>query len=78
MGFRAQNNLAQRDAFESSWNRTKYSYDLLGRRNDRYEVVMPYQEQAIYVWDGAHIIAEYTGSSLTKKYIYGQIKSETA
>ncbi len=24
-----------------------------------------------YVWDGAHIIAEYTGSSLTKKYIYG-------
>lgn len=27
MGFRAQNNLAQRDAFKSSWNRTKYEYD---------------------------------------------------
>jgi RHS repeat-associated protein len=128
MGFRAQNNLAQRDAFKSFWNRTKYTddnmnqydtitgvspnptydsrgnmttgygggltlsydeenrlvralspgvgyvdytYDLLGRRISRYEVVGAWSEETTYVWDGAHIIAEYTDGSLTKKYIYG-------
>ena len=45
-----------------------YTYDLLGRRLSRtYNSVT-----TTYVWDGAHVIAEYTGGSLVKKYIYGQ------
>ena len=44
-----------------------YDYDLLGRRIRRTDSSVT----TTYVWDGAHIIAEYIGSSLTKKYIYG-------
>ena len=44
-----------------------YTYDLLGRRLSRtYNSVM-----TTYVWDGAHIIAEYENSSLARKYVYG-------
>lgn len=46
----------------------QYGYDLLGRRNRR---MLGSMNDIAYVWDGAHIIAEYTNGSLTKKYIYG-------
>lgn len=35
MEFKAQNNLTQRDALESSWNRTKYAYDGNGTRTSK-------------------------------------------
>ncbi|HQJ69033.1 MAG TPA: hypothetical protein PKX73_12570, partial [Anaerohalosphaeraceae bacterium] len=28
-------------------------------------------EETVYVWDGAHVNAEYVNGSLAKKYIYG-------
>jgi len=50
-----------------SGNSVSYTYDLLGRRISRtYSSVT-----TTYVWDGAHVIAEYIGSSLARKYIYG-------
>lgn len=50
-----------------------YTYDLLGRRASRHFVRNnpPINSMTVYVWDGAHIIAEYENGSLTKKYIYG-------
>jgi RHS repeat-associated protein len=45
-----------------------YTYDLLGRRVSRTLL----SSTVYYVWDGAQIIAEYSGSgSLIRKYIYG-------
>ena len=46
-----------------------YGYDLLGRRNSSQCIEATYPTR--YVWDGAHIIAEYHNGSLTKKFIYG-------
>ncbi len=46
-----------------------YGYDLLGRRNRRFLTFL--NEETVYVWDGAHVIAEYVNGSLAKKYIYG-------
>ena len=40
-----------------------YTYDLLGRRVGRTDVY----GTTVYVWDGAHIIAEYVNGSLAKK-----------
>jgi len=49
-------------------NGLSYTYDLLGRRNSR-----TMSGTTIYVWDGAHLIAEYSSltGSLLRKYIYG-------
>lgn len=45
-----------------------YAYDLQGRRIRRTYGT----SDTIYVWDGAHIIAEYNGTgSLIRKYVYG-------
>jgi RHS repeat-associated protein len=45
-----------------------YGYDLLGRRVSRTYST----STTLYVYDGAHIIAEYSGTgSLIRKYIYG-------
>ena len=60
LGYDAENRLVTAGS-------VSYTYDLLGRRISR-----TYGgSTTIYVWDGAHIIAEYTNGSLTKKYIYG-------
>ncbi len=40
---------------------------MLGRRVSRTDVY----GTTVYVWDGAHIIAEYVNGSLARKYIYG-------
>ena len=44
-----------------------YGYDLLGRRSWRADT----GTTTYYVYDGPHIIAEYNGGSLIRKYIYG-------
>jgi RHS repeat-associated protein len=45
-----------------------YTYDLIGRRNSRTYST----STTVYVYDGDHIIAEYSSSgSLIRKYIYG-------
>jgi len=46
----------------------QYDYDLLGRRNLK---LWGGYIDFVYVWDGAHIIAEYWHGTLQKKYIYG-------
>jgi len=44
-----------------------YAYDLLGRRISRTSG----GTTTVYVWDGAHVVAEYTNGSLARKYVYG-------
>lgn len=45
-----------------------YGYDLLGRRTRRSAQSLA---TMVYIWDGAHIIAEYMSGYLVTKYVYG-------
>ena len=60
LGYDAENRLV-------SAGGVSYAYDLLGRRISRTSG----GTTTVYVWDGAHVIAEYTNGSLARKYVYG-------
>jgi RHS repeat-associated protein len=49
----------------------EYTYDYAGRRIGKTDHTQSPAVSTLYVYDGSHIIAEYQGTALKKKYIYG-------